>query len=847
MTGNTRKYVVCVILLIVCIMLTLIIAHHNNRTRNIEQIDNYINELSQNTAKHVADVFADKLDSIDSIAYLYGKSIKSTDADLELLGALEDKSGFDRIRFIASDGTDYTSDGSTTSVKDRNYFIRGMRGESGICEVLESRINGEKLIGFYAPVYFDEKICGITVGFLRESTVSNILDTNLYDYPADTYIFNEDGYVLGRYMGQGTFEISDMDEGLEYVSKECKESVADAISEHKRCQFTYTGAMDQSVGYIMPIDGTTWTLAQVFPSEATNIIVTTTNSDSVTIFILSTIIFAAFITLVIIIYRKSEKVRSEELAYNKVSLLMRSLSDDYLFIVDVDLETQQEIKYIVDSGAELEELTYGVNNDYVYCVKEFADLYITEYDRQRFLEATELPALRDVLANQNDFYIEYDAVINGENRLLQSKFTISDFKQFENHMLISIRDITEMTKERKVREKELSEARIMAESSNKAKTAFLFNMSHDIRTPINAIMGYTNLLEQHIDEKEKLLRYIEKIKYSSDFLLSLINNVLEMARIESGKTVLSETVCDIKELNETISAVFEEQFNLKKLNFIKEINIKHTAIYCDTLKLKQIYLNLLSNAVKYTPESGIIKMTMDELPYEKEGYGLFRCAVSDTGIGMSEEFVGHVFEEFERESNATESKTAGSGLGMTIVRKLVELMGGNINVKSRLGEGTTFVLTIPHRLADECELEKGDSFKYSDKDVEFSNKRILIAEDNDMNAEIAEEILGAVGFETERAEDGAVCVQMLQDAPEGYYDLILMDIQMPNMNGYEASRAIRKLDGKISQIPIIAMTANAFEEDRKNAFEAQMDEHIAKPIEIRKLMATLAEVLRTKR
>lgn len=273
-------------------------------------------------------------------------------------------------------------------------------------------------------------------------------------------------------------------------------------------------------------------------------------------------------------------------------------------------------------------------------------------------------------------------------------------------MLISISDISESTKERNRKEKELLEARRMAESANNAKTAFLFNMSHDIRTPMNAIIGFANLLEKHFDDREKVQNYIKKIKSSSEFLLSLINNVLEMARIESGKMTLDATIWNVEQFNDTLVSVFEEQLRQKNLKFTRNINIIHKDVVCDALKLKEIYFNILSNAIKYTPEGDCISMTLDEIPSEKEGVSFYKCVITDTGIGMAEEFLPHLFEEFTREKSTTESKIGGSGLGMPIVKKLVEFMDGTIEVQSRLGEGTIVTVMIPHKTADRDALEE---------------------------------------------------------------------------------------------------------------------------------------------
>lgn len=842
-TRTSIQYIVATCLLMLGILFTFVIAHYRSRDRNFELIDSYINELSATTASHVEDVFADKLSAIKSIALLYGNAMDSEKTELELLAGLEENSGFDWIRFVAADGTDYTSDGVITNISDREYFKRGIVGNWGICQVPHSSVNGEKLIGFYAPVYYNDKICGIMVGFLSEKTVSDILDSSMYNYPADTYILSKDGTVIGSCNEEGTTAFSNISDAAKYISEQYKDGFISAIENQQNFQFIFRGSKGKSIGYIVPIKGTDWTLAQIFPSEATYEVMLSTHKDSVKSFAMITLIFAIFILVLLLLYRRNAKEKAEEIANNKINTLLRCVSEDYVYLINVDLETQQEVRYKLFSGDALEDWADGHYN-YTYCIEKYADDFVAEYDRQRFIEATKLSVLMDVLTIQNNYYIEYDVVIDGNTMQYQGKFTISNEKPFENHMLISIRDITESARERIAREKELSEARRMAESASKAKSAFLFNMSHDIRTPMNAIIGYTNLIEMHLDDKEKLQNYIKKIKYSSDFLLSLINNVLEMSRIESGKLTVDETIWNVEQFNDMLISVFEEEFKQKNLKFTREINIIHEDVFCDALKLKEIYLNIISNAIKYTPKGGSINLKLEELPSDKEGYGNYRCVVSDTGIGMSEEFLTHIFEEFSRESTATESKVVGSGLGMPIVKRLVELMDGTITVESRLGEGTSFTVEIPHRIADRSKLNRLKDYENDSGEAIFSQKRILLAEDNDLNAEISEEILGGFGLKVERAVDGIDCVHKLQEAAEGYYDLILMDIQMPNMNGYDATMTIRHMDGARADIPIIAMTANAFDEDKKNALSAGMNGHISKPIEINKLLSTLKSMLK---
>ena len=384
-----------------------------------------------------------------------------------------------------------------------------------------------------------------------------------------------------------------------------------------------------------------------------------------------------------------------------------------------------------------------------------------------------------------------------------------------------------------------------AEDASLAKTCFLNNMSHDIRTPMNAILGYAQLMEDELKGMElpETLEHLEKLHQSGNLLLSIINNVLDMARIESGRMEIDENYGRIENIRQTLFEIFDDEAKKKNLALYYTINVEHEHILTDVTKIKEIFVNILSNAIKYTPPGGSVRVNVDELPCDEPGYMTVRTRVSDTGIGMSQDYLTKIFDAFTRERNTTKSKIAGSGLGMSIVRKYVELLGGTIDVESELGKGSTFTVTLKHRIADESYYVKNYAENPETYSEILEGRKILLAEDNDLNAEIAEEILKRAGLKTERVEDGIQCVNRIIEMPAGTYDMILMDIQMPQMNGYKATQAIRNLPDKDKAcIPIIAMTANAFEEDKRDAIAAGMNGHIAKPIQVDKLFSTLVEV-----
>ena len=382
-----------------------------------------------------------------------------------------------------------------------------------------------------------------------------------------------------------------------------------------------------------------------------------------------------------------------------------------------------------------------------------------------------------------------------------------------------------------------------AESANHAKSTFLFNMSHDIRTPMNAIIGYADLASRHSDDPAKLKKYMENIQVCGQNLLILLNNVLDLARIENDKTEMEYSVSDVEKDFRNCIAMFRNLADSKGQTLMVTTQLLHPYIYADIPHLTEVCTNLVSNAVKYTGAGGTIRCDVTQKPGEKEGWCDTVVRVADNGIGMSQEFQKHIFEPFERERTSTISKVEGSGIGMGIVKKLVGLMGGTVEVESRIGVGSTFTVTIPCRIASEDEIQAKRETGPSDQKSLFGVK-ILLAEDNDLNAEIAVELLQEEGCTVDRAKDGVECVDMLEKAANGTYQLILMDIQMPVMNGYDAAKKIRRMDDpQKADIPIIAMTANAFSEDKQAALDAGMNDHIAKPINMNVLVPTIQKYL----
>ena len=392
---------------------------------------------------------------------------------------------------------------------------------------------------------------------------------------------------------------------------------------------------------------------------------------------------------------------------------------------------------------------------------------------------------------------------------------------------------------------DLKKAAELAKSANEAKTRFLFNMSHDIRTPMNAIIGFSGLLEKNLQNEEKAKEYLGKICSSGNLLMTIINQILEIARIERGTIALQLKAEDINAVFHTVNTVFEEDIRKKNLQYSADLDVYHTFIFCDRVKLQEIMLNIISNAIKYTSDGHAVHVKIYEKDSENPRKARFIFTCEDTGIGMSEEYLPHIFEEFSREHTTTENKVAGTGLGLPIVKSMIELMGGSIQVESTQGVGTKFTVDISFDTASEADVYRNQISEQPDILEKLEGKRILLAEDNDLNAEIAIELLAEQKIITDRAEDGAECLDKLEKAVAGYYDMILMDIQMPVMDGYDAAARIRRMkDEKKASIPIIAMTANAFAEDRQKAISMGMNDHVAKPIDMNVLLPVIAKYIR---
>ena len=560
--------------------------------------------------------------------------------------------------------------------------------------------------------------------------------------------------------------------------------------------------------------------------------------------VVSNMIYVAILFIVFIVFMAIYTFSREPFAANKnkkmVDRILSAVTDDFVFLVEVDVKTRIEKIFFVSKGPH-PQWSDKKTHKYDESIKEYADVVVAPEDRKRFLEVTEFNALMEYFKNNdNECIIEYDVIVNGGRRRYQGKFTLSTQDPEGAKIYVGVRDTTLIEEERTEYNRKLMSALAQAEEANKGKSYFLFNMSHDIRTPLNAIIGYSELAKNHLDEKEVLDDYIYKIQTCGRQLLGLIGDVLDMAKIESGNLEISEKPCLCQDLMSDIMISVNESAKKKGLEFEASGNACHSTILCDKVKVQKILLNILSNAVKYTPKGGKISLSVQEKIREDEGLSDFTFVVKDNGIGISKEFLPYIFNSFSRERNATISGVSGTGLGMTITKRLVDAMGGKIEVESQQNMGTTVTVSITFSRLVGLEEKREEVIP----DAFLKGIRVLLVEDNEINGEIASEMLRELKVNVDLVTNGKECIDALLEKDAGYYDLVLMDIQMPVMDGYEATRIIRRFSDKDKRlIPVIAMTANAFEEDKQKAFQSGMNGHLAKPVEMRHLIQALKSAI----
>lgn len=550
--------------------------------------------------------------------------------------------------------------------------------------------------------------------------------------------------------------------------------------------------------------------------------------------------------------------KERELSSSKIYSLSRLFISSYY----LDLRTGKR-EYLSNEAEQSENYLTGdfykeSPEDYEDAVRIYADMYVNQEDRETYCSMCSRAYMSKHLNRENRFYsFNYRQNAGGQEKWLRMHIIVAAYAPDGkvSHVVLAVMDVDKEI-QNDIKQKETVErALVEAELANKAKSRFLSNMSHDIRTPMNAIIGFANLAQSHIEDSVQVADYLEKIQSASKHLLNLINDILDMSRIESGKVQIEEKEVSLHEVLEDVNNLIRPLAEEKGIHFEIQNEIVNNYVYCDKLRLNQVLINLLGNSAKFTSEGGNIILRVYQEMVAPAGYGVYIFKVKDNGIGIGKEFQESIFQAFEREKSTESAGIQGTGLGLSITKNIVKLMGGKIDVESELGQGTEFTVKVVFMLQDIDEVKENEEIRYMEKNqkaeleaseqkVLFTGRKLLLVEDNALNREIARKLLGEKGFIIDEAVNGKDAVEKVAKAQSGEYTAVLMDIQMPIMDGYEATKAIRDLDNRIlANIPILAMTANAFGEERKKAFASGMNGYITKPIEINVLFETLKQII----
>ena len=831
-------------------LLLFILFAMQNQQRVIEQNESYVQDCAVQKAVQLDRVLSEAMENVQMLAHWFSLTLDSPVVTPEQLAELEKQSAFDYVRFVDAQGVNLAADGRTNDALDREYYIDGMAGHSGISVTQHSRITSETLVNFYTPLIYQGEVIGVLRGvYLAEARMRDLLETSFFGVKAAAFLCTPDGTVIAASLGEkeaaAAEAVGDIRRYLEqspYVDEALQAKLLRTMESGESLGFTYRMGNETGNGYITRLERTGWMLVQTFPARVT----ARMYRDAVKAGImLEAALIVLFAINVVLMLRASRRERRRLMEQNRdMDYVIHGAPRFFQRFVLVDLE-KDSYRYLLGRHPSRGNLadTGPYAELQAYILEELED----SPEAQRVRDFLGRESLLRVLSGEtDDVNLEYPSRLAEGSWVRLSAVCVERRAGVPAKLLIADQDITDAKREEMERQSALRTATEAAEQANRAKSTFLFNMSHDIRTPMNAIVGFADLAEKHIDDREAVQCYVRKIRRSSRVLLRIINDVLDLARIENGRYELTLAPHNLSDCVADAGDMFTEEMERAGLRFSVQAELTDPVVLCDDLRINQILINLLSNARKFTPAGGAVELRLVQLGAARDGMATYRLTVRDTGIGMSSEFQTYVFEAFEREHSSTVTGIEGTGLGLCIVRNLVEMMHGSIRMYSAPGRGTTFTVVLSLRVS--APRVSAGSEQAAVSGEAFAGRRILLVEDNELNQEIVSSILEDAGILVETAENGAQALDMLQCSAPGYYALVLMDIQMPVMGGCEATRRIRQLkDPALSRIPIIAMTANAFEEDRRRAMDAGMDGFVSKPLDTQLLWAVMARVLRTRK
>lgn len=950
----------------------LFIQDNNRRAASLSA--NYLKDVTKQCAQQIDEVLERAQAEIRMMASLYEEKLEDAKINYKDLRKLSEESPFDYVEFTDANGIDINAEGNTAEVSERHYFQSGMNGNSGFDVVFDSKITNENLVIFYAPLHYDGQRIGVLTGSYREDQMKEILYSTFFGESARTFLCMRDGTVIsscnGDYSPKSIFEKECFNGALD---SEVEQGLRNALRAGEEYEFQYEGTAGTGNAYVMALTNSEWLLVQTFPSQVTSQMIQNANRAGIVLLVELMGIFLICLIIVQVVNLLQKKKLTLESA--EKSYVVDGITQLFGTFVLVDFE-QGTYRYL--AGTKPRFADFPVQGSYDTLRDFILNLVEDEEERDRLAPLFEKEVLQENL-DESTPNLRYEYRIKSDSEKWDSLNLIC-LKRTHGvaaEVLFTYQDVTKMKKREQRGYEALKEAYQAVESANQAKSNFLNNMSHDIRTPMNAIMGMTSIAAMNIEDTERVKDCLNKITVSSQHLLGLINEVLDMSKIESGKLSLAKEEFHLPDVVESIVTMFLPQTQAKNQQFkVNVVDITHEEVIGDSMRLQQIFINILGNAVKFTQDGGSITFSISEKPSAMHGCGCYVFTFEDTGIGMEESYMDKLFEPFVRADNSRASKVEGTGLGMPIVKNIVQMMNGHIQVESKLNEGSKFTITVYMKLnhsrpddveelknlhvlvADDdpsaCESACGmlqeigmaadwvlsgeaaieklvkahgegkdysviildwkmpgkngietakeiraefgadipiiilSAFDYSAVEQEarnaginsfiskplfrsrlvyvlkslmrgegedntelnrlqsknYTGKRVLLVEDNEINMEIAEELLTQAGVTVDKAVNGRLAVERVHEMPAGYYDLIFMDIQMPEMNGYEAVAAIRASEREdLKTLPIVAMSADAFTDDVKHARDVGMNGHVAKPVEIEKLLNELEKWL----
>ena len=835
--NRTIQFVIFIAVQVLLAIGLLVFAIRSDSRRMAEQYGITLEISTNQAAEYMNQILLEKENEMTNFATRISTLKNYSHLGKDELQLFSSNSTFDSVGFIDRNGILVNNEGFSYDVNHRDYFKDGMSEKSGVDVIPNAIDTGESQIVFYTPYYYRNEIMGVLAGVISEGSLSELLESGLVSEEANLLLCEADGAIIHSYSETGFEDLSSYLQSMGMSNKKAKEILkgdAKAIGYKD----------NQRIIKVSPLDSYDFLLCQ---DTAANFAIADKDkmlrsakqrSYQLSIFV------ALFCLISLAGLRLYHVLLQEKRDLDTIRLGSGDFVKHYI-LVDVGLAVYKFLP-----GNPPTDRKFPVKGSYELFRDYFVSFIKKEEDVEVYKDILSLDNLKKALKTGTDYLeYEYEAYYNKTTHENLRIKVLSRMGDNPRQLLFMVRDLTDLRKEEERANETLREAIKAAEVANQAKSEFLSRMSHDIRTPMNAIMGMTTIASMHIDEEKKVLECLDKIKTASKHLLELINEVLDLSRIESGKMILAEESFEMEEVMNQMKAIFTQPAEEKGIQFrVVTETIKHWKVKGDMIRLQQVLNNITGNAVKFTSKGGKVTVSAREIQSEIAGYAGYEFKISDTGIGMDKETLAHVYEPFYRADKQV-AKIEGTGLGMSIVRNIVNMMDGEITVDSTPGQGTTFTVVVYLCLPDSEETEHDGGDAVTDvNDLlahhDFSDKRVLVVEDNELNMEIIVDILHMMGISVDTAKNGFEAVSIIDSTEDYYYDMILMDLQMPVMNGYEATEHIRSVDRTYtSKVPIVAISADVFTDDVIKTKLIGMNGHVSKPVDLVKLVKVFEKML----